>query len=353
MGPGSWLSPLIAAAERGDLEALEEALASDSPVDAMEAGWTALQRCLMAGHGDVALRLLDAGARASQTNPGHYTPLYRAALRNLCSVQQRLVELGADVNPQDLEDGKTPLMIAAIKAYPDSVTLLLQAGARLDRVNHAGMHALAFAQASLEGRRPESPSYAAAERTLAILTEACQQALSEQAVCVHPEATPEPEAALRLAAALGDEERVADWLTQDIRVDAPDPWNLSALTFAARYGHAGCARLLLEHDAKPSRVTRRLLLMDRLDLYDPLGWAILYNHADVVQVLAQKGVSVSRADKWGASPLMHAAHHGFQEVVQVLLDHGADRAHENRRGQNAAVVAELAGHADLAAMLRA
>jgi ankyrin repeat protein len=347
-GPGSWQTPLIAAAERGDMQALEAELQGDTPVDFMEAGWTALRRAIQAGQPEAALRLIQAGARADQKTPGGYTPLYWAAQRGLVDVVRALLAAGAPVDAQELEDGKTPLTVALLKAHGEVVGALLEAGASLEVMTHSGVTPLEAAALSVSIRK-EPRSLERAQQAAARVQEAAARTLKEAAAL--PPDSKEVASALRLAAGAGDAEAVRALLAAGAPPDAPNGWNTAALSLAAIQGHDQVVALLLERGARPGRVTRRMLLMDRLDLYDALGWAVTRGHASVVRALASHGVPVDEGDPWGVTPLMRAAFLGFAPVVEVLLEAGADPARRNRRGQTAAQIAQGANHVEVARRL--
>jgi ankyrin repeat protein len=58
--------------------------------------------------------------------------------------------------------------------------------------------------------------------------------------------------------------------------------------------------------------------------YTPLQIAVLQNHTDVVQLLLEHGADVSATYGRGCTPLHEAACFGHAEVAKVLLENGAD-----------------------------
>jgi ankyrin repeat protein len=71
------------------------------------------------------------------------------------------------------------------------------------------------------------------------------------------------------------------------------------LNHAARYGHEGVARLLLEHGADVETKDNRG--------GSPLIWAAEWGHAGVVRLLLENGAEAEAKDMYGRSPLHLAA----------------------------------------------
>lgn len=56
----------------------------------------------------------------------------------------------------------------------------------------------------------------------------------------------------------------------------------------------------------------------------PLHWAAYRDQKDVVELLLEKGAEVNARDKFGLTPLHEAAFGGHKDVVEVLLANGTD-----------------------------
>lgn len=349
-GPPRWEVPLVAAASRGDLAVVNELLDAGVLVDQGESGWTPLHRALHGGHAEVALRLLDAGADPRQTNPGHYTPLYRASLRGMTSVASALLERGADVDAQEMEDGKTALIVAALRSLPALASTLLTHHADPTRFTHQGVTALEAAQRAARQRRG-GPKARAAQDTLEVLVESVRERLRQ--VLASHDAVPAANlsAALRLAASTNEVESLKRLLALGASPDKSGFWNTAALGLAAMQGHAEASALLLEAGANAGRTTTRQLHFERLRLHTPLGWAIARDHGAVIAAMASAGVRLELPDARGFTPLMRAAQSGSLEALRALLDAGVDREARNRRGQRAFEVAEEARQGAAASIL--
>ncbi|OLQ15064.1 Ankyrin repeat domain-containing protein 50 [Symbiodinium microadriaticum] len=121
---------------------------------------------------------------------------------------------------------------------------------------------------------------------------------------------------LVLAAASGLLETVRFLLQAGMDRDWVDEHDFSALMHAADAGHSELVQLLVEAGADK-------------DLQDDEGLTALMlaasrGHADVVQLLIAAGASKNVRDEKWRTALMHAAAAGFAEVARLLVETGAD-----------------------------
>jgi ankyrin repeat protein len=148
---------LLEGAERGDLTAVQRALADGAPVDAAHHegdyyGCSALIMALMRGRYDVADYLVDRGAdvnykRANRHRPDPargQTPLWWAANHGHLPTARRLLREGAEVNTPD-HHGSTPLVQAATSGHLAMVRFLVEHGADLNARIYDGRTALNLA----------------------------------------------------------------------------------------------------------------------------------------------------------------------------------------------------------------
>ena len=96
-------------------------------------------------------------------------------------------------------------------------------------------------------------------------------------------------------------------------IDQQDCTGGTPLSWVARNGHVGAAKLLLgREDIDPNRADKH----DRT----PLGWAAFQGHEGVVKLLlGREDVDPNRPDKYNQTPLRCAAIDGYEGVVKLLL----------------------------------
>ena len=141
---------LLAAAARGDVDAVHEAVAGGADLEwtaKSGPGRTALNEAALAGHLDVVRVLLAAGADVTSRDRAlGYTPLQWACYSGSGDVVEYLLASGADVNQPSTGPRHTPLMTAAMSGASGVVQLLLEAGADLGARAADGQTALTLAE---------------------------------------------------------------------------------------------------------------------------------------------------------------------------------------------------------------
>jgi len=122
-------SPLLKAAESGDVEKLRKLLAKGEDINARSRhGLTSVQTALLSRQPDAALFLVEAGADLAVRDSDENSLLGLACMTGAGAVARALIERGADVNSRD-DRGATPLMWAANRKFPELAELLLDHGA--------------------------------------------------------------------------------------------------------------------------------------------------------------------------------------------------------------------------------
>jgi uncharacterized protein len=126
------------------------------------------------------------------------------------------------------------------------------------------------------------------------------------------------------AAAIGDVERLRELLEGDASLAAA--WSEDGFTplhFAAFFGHPDAAKLLVERGADlEARSTNEQFALDAA----PLHSASAAGQLGVCGVLLDAGADVNAVQHGGYTALLDAAANKNQELVDFLLERGADRS---------------------------
>ncbi len=237
---------------------------------------------------------------------GALPPLIFAARHGHLQVAQVLVEAGADVN-QTTADGWTALLAATHNRYYGLGAWLLEQGADPDLANAGGWTPLYIAT---DNRNIEAGDYPVRVPDMDHL--AFIQLLLD--------AGADPNLRMRSST----ETRTVftqQWLFED---------GATPFLRAAQSGDLTLMRRLLEHGADPDIPT--LHGITPLMVAAGVGWVHGVTHEwspsetlEAVAFLLELGADVNARDSLdGRTALMGAAHKGAPEVVQLLVDHGAD-----------------------------
>jgi ankyrin repeat protein len=151
---------------------------------------------------------------------------------------------------------------------------------------------------------------------------------------------------LSQAAALGRTDRVRELLDDGCGVDEHTPDGFTPLHYAAFFGHADLARLLVERRATLSCVAKNDMSVT------PLHSALAGRHREIARLLIDAGADVNAKQKLGWTPMHAAAQNGDAELVELLLTRGADPMVCSEDGVTPVDLADAGGHSEVAGLLR-
>ena len=194
----NWLgiTPLMWASVRGEDAVVEQLLKSKAELEGSSLYGSAFTFAILGRHEDLALALLNRGAKPDAFRLDKTTSLMLAVANGETRLASRLLSLHCNPNAKDA-DGATPLIYAARLGRIQTLKLLLKAGAK---TNIADSHG---------------------------------------------------ETALMYAAKIGDSEILNELLSHHPKIDRVDHQGRSALSLAARYsGNPGVIHNLLQAGAK-------------------------------------------------------------------------------------------------------
>jgi ankyrin repeat protein len=265
------------------------------------------------GVGMIALAALSTSlAGAGDGRP----PLLDAAKNGNIDALRALVQKGADVNAA-AADGTTALHWASYRDDVASADLLIRAGAAVDAANDLGATPLWTASLNSSETMVRRLLSASANPNAALLS---------------------GETPLMVASRSGAAAVVEQLIARGANVNARATRSQTALMWAVSQQHAEVVQMLLAHGAD---ISARSDVWSQVMAVPPHGYlpynktipaggetALLFaarvGDLASAKLLVAAGANVNDADAWGVSATTLAAHSGFVELVELLLEKGAD-----------------------------
>jgi ankyrin repeat protein len=283
------------------------------------------------GHEAVVKWLLEAGNAEVDSEESEYgrTPLLWAARNGHKAVVKLLLETGrVMVDSKESEYGRTPLSWAAGNGHETVARLLLETGkAKVDSEDNDGRGPLSWAAENGH------------EALIKLLLETGKAKVNTKD---NDGRTP-----LSWATENGSEAVVKVLLkTGKAEINFKDKYGETPLSWAAENGHIAVVKLLLETGKAE---------INSKDKYGqiPLSWAAKNGHMAVVKLLLETGqVEADSKDTYGRTPLSLAAMNGHMAVVKLLLETGkAEINSKDKYGQIPLSWASMNDHPAVVKML--
>jgi ankyrin repeat protein len=285
---------------------------------------------------------------------GSSLPLVDAAKDGDKATLRSLLQKKVDVNATE-GDGSTALHWASYRDDLESADLLIRAGANVNAANDLGVTALWTASENGSSAMVRRLLEAGAKPNLPLLS---------------------GETPLMVAARSGYPDVVAQLLAKDANINAHATRGQTALMWAVSQMHPEVVKVLLAHH--PDIQMKSDVWTDVMAVpphgYLPYNKAIPHGGETALmfamrvgdiasaKLLLAAGANVNDTDAWGVSAVTLAAHSGFTDLVEFLLDKGADpnaapngftALHEAIKRRDEKMVAALLDHgADANARLR-
>ncbi|MFH1112699.1 MAG: ankyrin repeat domain-containing protein [Pseudomonadota bacterium] len=386
-------TPILYAAFGGDPETITLLLDRGAEVrKKSETGWTPLMTASSQGHKAAVALLLSKGADVHASDGKGRTPLICAASKGKTDVMRLLLDKGADINVKS-KTGMTALAVAAEAGHKEAVGLLIHEGADPDvKDSVMGLSALTRAMKKRDGeivqvllqngarfnpRAGEERYYLVAVAGEGRLELA--KLLLEKGFEVGARDDPRDETPLSAAACKGHTDMVRLLLENGADVNAGGIGRETPLTCAFNHRHAEVIDLLISRGANvnsksfggdPLLVSAAfrgdahlagLLLgagadVKAVDSFERTALEIACDKSAlrVIEALAKHGADLNRRNpKDGGTALMAAAANGRLEVVELLLQLGADPKITDDRGFTALRYATIWKRDSVADLLKA
>ncbi len=369
LGAQQTASAVADAAARGDKAAIRDLLKQGADVNAAQGdGMSALHWAAERGDAELADLLIYGGANTGAvTRIGQYTPLHLAAKSGSPAVVKALIKAGANVNAKSNPSGATPIHLAALAGSADVINLLADAKADLNaREAEWEQTPLIFAASANRAEAITTLIKRGADANLASKTiDVTKQGQLDRAAVdrqrkviegfIGKDSGKRPTPAQMQAAIEASRELLRSGVIPPPDPNAPPPrgfnpeeinppvsakGGMTALLHAARQGYIPSAEALLDGGADINKAQTG-------DNTSPLLTAVINGQFDMAMVLIKRGADPNvTAKNNGVSPLWAAVNtmwqprtrfpqpqemelqkHTYLEVMQALLDKGADPNH--------------------------
>eukprot|EP00007_Cunea_sp_BSH-02190019_P000964 CAMPEP_0174230722 /NCGR_PEP_ID=MMETSP0417-20130205/1420_1 /TAXON_ID=242541 /ORGANISM="Mayorella sp, Strain BSH-02190019" /LENGTH=1024 /DNA_ID=CAMNT_0015308471 /DNA_START=162 /DNA_END=3236 /DNA_ORIENTATION=+ len=315
-------TPLDFAASAGNVAVAKVLLEHGAPVSLRDnRNKTALHFAAGRGHKEMVELLLENDAALDVVDENGFTALHTAAVHGHSECVKLLINAGANVSLAGSKRRLTALFLAAHAGSVESIRALASAGASVNDCDSVGMSPLM--EASSRGRYP------------------CVSLLLELGAKVNAE-TNGRQTALHLATINCHPRITLLLLEHGADVNATDVSGTTALGLATKTNHQDLVKIILDHGGKQDVV---------MNGTTPLHEAVQNNSLSLVRTVLGRDGTVDLLNKDDATPLLLAAAVGNPNIVEFLIEQGANVNHVAQRGDHAILQAAKAGHPHIVELL--
>jgi ankyrin repeat protein len=316
---------LMTAARTGNVRVVGALLDAGADVSAKEhdRGQTALLWALAEDHLEVAKLLLERGAELQTRTTNGFTPLLFATRYGNLQAVRLLMARGVDVN-EAANDGTTPLVMAVVRGHVEIADTLLDAGANPNAAGQ-GFTALHWAAGTWESAFTRD--YRAGE-WLGLVGLSGDRRLHMMATLLEHGADPNARTTRNVTRFGSSAWRI---------YGGASPIGATPFFFAASVGDVEVMKFLLDHGANPHLTTQD----NTTPLMAAAGLAVEESetripearHLEAVHLLLDLGANVRETNKQGDTALHGAAFLGYDDIIRLLLENGADLNARNKEKQ--------------------
>lgn len=343
-GLNDLIGPLQAAARKGYTNLVDVLVRYGATIDLLtpsgvgDTKLNALHWACANDHCMVVEILLDSGANIDALSSHQDTPLLLALQNKHYQVARILIERGCNLTASETS-GTSALILASSRGALDIVHLLLQKGARVDKQNAEGLTALHWATSWGHEQvikellhSGANPSIRCKQGALALNVAARRGNASITQMLLEAGADPNEYdgsgcAAIHHAADVGCVKVIETLLDHGANIDLPVSEQsltiaryTTALSIGARHGKLEAVKSLIERGAN-IEVENAIHMVPLQSAAKAGRFDVVRFMVDSVKVLGRKGIDMI------SSSMVDAAINDQGEIVQYLLDEGADPNH--------------------------
>ena len=280
------------------------------------------------------------------------TALHRAVMHVEPDVVQVLIDAGADIDTKN-NDGRSPLLSACAEGTFDTVKMLVRAGAEVRATDDEGVTCLHYAARrgrtetvrylvslpEVDVNHGDADNHTALHRAVVNVEPDVVQVLIDAGADINTQNN-EGRSPLLSACASRALDVVEMLVEAGAGVRAKSDDGETCLILAAYFGHTEIVRYL----AGLPEVD--LNYRDTENNYTALQHAVEEGYTDVVQVLLEAGADVDTRGNLGRSPLLYVCASGELDVVKMLVRAGAEVRATDDEGDTCLILAAFFGHID-------